>query len=52
MALCQVLWSTPGGGPTAGPGAAGTPCSLRQCAKLPWLSGVADVDGCCGGGVL
>ncbi len=52
IARCQVAWSTPGGGPTAGPGAAGTPCSLKQCAKPPWPAGGTEVDDCCGGGVL
>ena len=41
IALCQVAWSTPGGGPTAGPGAAGTPCSPKQCAK-PAVAGRRD----------
>ncbi len=52
MARCQVSWSTPGGGPAAGPGAAGTPCSLKQCAQPPWPVGATELDDCSGGGVF
>jgi len=52
MARCQVSWSTPGGGPSAGPGAVGTPCSLKQCAKPPWPVAATDVDGCSAGAVF
>ena len=52
MARCQVSWLTPGGGPDAGPGAEGTPCSLKQCAKPPWSVGATDVDDCSGDGVF
>ena len=53
MARCQVSWSTPGGGPAAGPGAVGTPCSLKQSRQTRrGRSGRPEVDDCSGGGVF
>jgi len=52
MARCQVVWSTPGGGPAAGPGGAGMPCSVKQCAKPPWPVGATEGEDCSGGGVF
>ena len=42
IAFCQASGATPAGGPATGPGGAGTPCSLRQCANEP-CSGGAEV---------
>ena len=53
MASFQVSGSTPGGGPVIGPGAAGTPCSLRHCASEPCPVGATSdfsVVGCSAGG--
>jgi hypothetical protein len=51
MASFHMAGSTPGGESAAGPGAAGTPCSLRHCANEPWPVGVTEVVDCCAGGL-
>ncbi len=51
IASCQWVGSTPGGGPATGPGAAGMPCSARQCASEPCsaVAGACVVGGGSGG---